>query len=134
VPPERATGGGSGSEGLVPADPLQQYLAEVRRHPLLDADEEHALAVLWKEDGDREAARQLVTANLRLVVSIARRYERAFRNLLDLVQEGNIGLMEALKNFDPHRGVRFPSYAVWWIRAYVIRYVWSGKVSLLTRS
>ena len=121
--PEPSTGGGGGSEGLVPADPLQQYLAEVRRHPLLDADEEHALAVLWQEDGDREAARQLVTANLRLVVSIARRYERAFRNLLDLVQEGNIGLMEALKNFDPHRGVRFPSYAVWWIRAYVIRYV-----------
>ena len=111
------------SDGLVPADPLQKYLAEVRRHPLLEADEEHALAVLWKEDGDREAARQLVTANLRLVVSIARRYERAFRNLLDLVQEGNIGLMEALKNFDPYRGVRFPSYAVWWIRAYVIRYV-----------
>jgi RNA polymerase sigma-32 factor len=110
-------------EGLVPSDPLQQYLAEVRRHPLLDADEEHALAVLWKEDGDREAARKLVSANLRLVVSIARRYERAFRNLLDLVQEGNIGLLEALKNFDPYRGVRFPSYAVWWIRAYVIRYV-----------
>ena len=102
---------------------MQQYLAEVRRHPLLDADEEHALAVLWKEDGDREAARKLVSANLRLVVSIARRYERAFRNLLDLVQEGNIGLLEALKNFDPYRGVRFPSYAVWWIRAYVIRYV-----------
>ena len=90
---------------------MQQYLAEVRRHPLLDADEEHALAVLWKEDGDREAARKLVSANLRLVVSIARRYERAFRNLLDLVQEGNIGLLEALKNFDPYRGVRFPSYA-----------------------
>lgn len=114
---------GGSSESLVPTDALQQYLAEVRRHPILDAEEEHALAVLWKEDGDHEAARQLVSANLRLVVSIARRYERAFRNLLDLVQEGNIGLLEALKNFDPHRGVRFPSYAVWWIRAYVIRYV-----------
>ena len=113
----------SAGEGLVPSDTLQQYLAEIRRHPLLDADTEHALAVRWREEGDREAARRLVSSNLRLVVSIARRYERAFRNLLDLVQEGNIGLMEALTNFDPYRGVRFPTYAVWWIRAYVIRYV-----------
>lgn len=95
----------------------------MRRHPLLNAEEEHALAVRWREDDDLEAGRQLVTANLRLVISIARRYERAFKNLLDLVQEGNIGLLEALKNFDPYRGVRFPTYAVWWIRAYVIRYV-----------
>ncbi|MGH7821360.1 MAG: sigma-70 family RNA polymerase sigma factor, partial [Candidatus Binatia bacterium] len=60
---------------------------------------------------------------LRLVVMVARRYERTFRNLLDLVQEGNIGLMEAVKKFDPYRGIRFPSYAVWWIRAYIIRYL-----------
>lgn len=117
--PDAAPDAGS----IVPSDPLQQYLAEVRRHPLLDPEEEHALAVRWIEEGDRDAARQLVTANLRLVVSIARRYERAFRNLLDLVQEGNIGLLEAVKNFDPYRGVRFPTYAVYWIRAYVIRYV-----------
>jgi len=64
-----------------------------------------------------------VTANLRLVVMIAREYQRAFRNLLDLIQEGNIGIMEAVKNFDPYRGIRFPSYAVWWIRAYIIRYI-----------
>ena len=108
---------------LVPTDPLQRYLAEVRRHPLLDAGEEHELAVRWKEEGDRAAAARLVTANLRLVVMIARQYQQAFRNLLDLVQEGNIGLLEAVKNFDPYRGVRFPSYAIWWIRAYVIRYV-----------
>lgn len=118
-----ATGEERGDGTLVPSDPLQQYLAEIRRHPLLDPEEEHDLAVRWLEEGDREAARQLVTANLRLVVSIARRYERAFRNLLDLVQEGNIGLLEAVKNFDPYRGVRFPTYAVYWIRAYVIRYV-----------
>src|SRR5262249_38815019 len=60
---------------------------------------------------------------LRLVVMVARDYQRAFKNLLDLVQEGNIGLMEAIKNFDPYRGIRFPSYAVWWIRAYIIRYM-----------
>jgi RNA polymerase sigma-32 factor len=108
---------------VVPADPLQRYLSEIRRIPLLSREEEHALAVRWKEEGDRQAAVRLVTANLRLVVMIARDYQRAVHNLLDLVQEGNIGLLEAIKNFDPYRGVRFPSYAVWWIRAYVIRYV-----------
>lgn len=108
---------------LVPYDPLQRYLTEIRRYPLLSREEEHALAVRYKEEDDRDAAYRLVTANLRLVVMIARDYQRAFRNLLDLVQEGNIGLMEAVKNFDPYRGVRFPSYAVWWIRAYIIRYV-----------
>ncbi|HWP99742.1 MAG TPA: RNA polymerase factor sigma-32 [Vicinamibacterales bacterium] len=108
---------------IVPADPLQRYLAEIRRIPLLSREEEHALAVRWKEQGDREAAIRLVTANLRLVVMIARDYQRAVHNLLDLVQEGNVGLLEAIKNFDPYRGVRFPSYAVWWIRAYIIRYV-----------
>ena len=64
-----------------------------------------------------------MTSNLRLVVMIAREYQRAFHNLLDLIQEGNVGLLEAVKQFDPYRGVRFPSYAVWWVRAYIIRYV-----------
>ena len=117
-PSERESAG-----ALVPTDSLQRYLAEVRRHPLLDPTEEHELAVRWREAGDRAAAAQLVTANLRLVVMIARQYQTAFKNLLDLVQEGNIGLLEAVKNFDPYRGVRFPSYAIWWIRAYIIRYV-----------
>ena len=108
---------------LARQDALGRYLAEIRRHPLLTPEEEHALAVRYKEAGDIEAAYRLVTANLRLVVMVARRYERTFRNLLDLVQEGNIGLMEAVKKFDPYRGIRFPSYAVWWIRAYVIRYI-----------
>ncbi|HYV33107.1 MAG TPA: sigma-70 family RNA polymerase sigma factor, partial [Candidatus Binatia bacterium] len=108
---------------LVPYDSLQRYLAEIRRYPLLSPAEEHDLAVRYKEYGDIEAAYRLVTANLRLVVMLARNYQRAFRNLLDLIQEGNIGLMEAVRNFDPYRGVRFPSYAVWWIRAYIIRYL-----------
>src|SRR5918999_212315 len=110
-------------KALVPFDPLQRYLAEIRRFPLLSREEEHQLAVEYKEYGKVEAAYKLVTANLRLVVMIAREYQKAFRNLLDLVQEGNMGLMEAVKNFDPYRGVRFPSYAVWWIRAYMIRYI-----------
>jgi RNA polymerase sigma-32 factor len=108
---------------LVPTDSLQRYLSEIRRYSLLSPEEEHKLAVQYKEYGDIEAAYRLVTANLRLVVMLARNYQRAFRNLLDLIQEGNIGLMEAVRNFDPYRGVRFPSYAVWWIRAYIIRYI-----------
>jgi RNA polymerase sigma-32 factor len=109
---------------LVPStDSLQRYLSEIRRIPLLSREEEHKLAVRWTEEGDRQAAWRLVTANLRLVVMIAREYQRAFHNLLDLVQEGNVGLLEAVKQFDPYRGIRFPSYAVWWIRAYIIRYV-----------
>src|SRR5688500_1076017 len=92
-------------KALVPFDPLQRYLAEIRRFPLLTREEEHRLAVEYKEYGKVEAAYKLVTANLRLVVMIAREYQKAFRNLLDLVQEGNMGLMEAVKNFDPYRGV-----------------------------
>lgn len=113
----------SKNRALVPYDPLQRYLAEIRRFPLLSREEEHELAVRYKEYGDIEAAYKLVTSNLRLVVMIAREYQKAFKNLLDLIQEGNMGLMEAIKNFDPYRGVRFPSYAVWWIRAYMIRYI-----------
>jgi RNA polymerase sigma-32 factor len=108
---------------LVPQDSLSRYLAEIRRYPLLTPEEEHRLALEYKEYGDLQAAYRLVTANLRLVVMIARRYESAFRNLFDLIQEGNIGLMEAVKKFDPYRGIRFPSYAVWWVRAYIIRYL-----------
>ncbi|NOT53124.1 MAG: RNA polymerase factor sigma-32 [Deltaproteobacteria bacterium] len=108
---------------LVPYDPLQRYLAEIRRYPLLTPEEERDLAIRYKEHGEIEAAYRLVTANLRLVVMFARRYERAVHNLLDLIQEGSIGLMEAVRNFDPYRGVRFPSYAVWWVRAYIIRYL-----------
>ena len=114
---------GSSGKALVPFDPLQRYLSEIRRFHLLSREEEHRLAVEYKEYGNVEAAYKLVTANLRLVVMIAREYQRAFKNLLDLIQEGNMGLMEAVKNFDPYRGVRFPSYAVWWIRAYMIRYI-----------
>src|SRR4030095_7896574 len=86
-------------------------------------EEEHALAVKWREGGDRKAAWRLVTANLRLVVMVARDYQRAVHHLLEFVQEGSVGLLEAVKQFDPYRGVRFPSYAVWWIRAYIIRYI-----------
>ena len=125
VPPDEAAEGRDEAlaRTLVPTDSLQHYLTEIRRIHLLTREEEHALAVRWQKEGDRSAAWRLVTANLRLVVMIAREYQRAVHNLLDLVQEGNVGLLEAVKNFDPYRGIRFPSYAVWWVRAYIIRYV-----------
>jgi len=108
---------------LVPLDPLGRYLAEIRRFPLLTREEEAEIAKRYHRHHDREDAFRLVTANLRLVVKIALEFARASRNVLDLIQEGNVGLMEAVKNFDPYRGIRFPSYAVWWVRAYIYRYL-----------
>lgn len=108
---------------IVPYDSLSAYLREIQRYPMLSKEEERALAIKYLKEGDLQAAYKLVSSNLWLVVKIARDYERAVRSLLDLIQEGNIGLMEAVKNFDPYRGVRFPSYAAWWIKAYIIRYV-----------
>ncbi|MCY1012198.1 RNA polymerase factor sigma-32 [Nannocystis pusilla] len=108
---------------LVRRDPMGQYMAEVRRHPLLTREEEHALAVRWVEGGDAEAAKQLVTSNLRLVVKIAHEYKRAYQNLLDLVQEGNVGLIQAVKKFDPYRGVKLSTYSGWWIRAYILKFI-----------
>jgi RNA polymerase sigma-32 factor len=81
------------------------------------------LAVLYHETGDLEAAKKLVTSNLRLVVKIAYEYKRAYKNMMDLVQEGNIGLMHAVKRYDPHRGVKLSSYSAWWIRAYILRFI-----------
>jgi len=109
--------------GLARFDALQAYMREVQRHPLLSADEEHKLAVQYQKTEDRDVAARLVTANLRLVVKIAYEYRRAYRNMMDLVQEGNIGLMQAVKRYDPYRGVKLSSYAAWWIRAYMLRFI-----------
>jgi RNA polymerase sigma-32 factor len=108
---------------LVAADPLGRYLAEIRRFPLLTREEEAVIARRYVKDKDPEDAYRLVTANLRLVVKLAYEFARAAKNVLDLIQEGNVGLMEAVKNFDPEHGIRFPSYAVWWVRAYIYRYL-----------
>ena len=109
--------------GLARFDALQAYMREVQRHPLLSADDEHKLAVQYKTSEDRDVAARLVSANLRLVVKIAYEYRRAYRNMMDLVQEGNIGLMQAVKKYDPYRGVKLSSYAAWWIRAYMLRFI-----------
>jgi len=111
------------SRSLSRTDPLQMYINEIRRYPLLTREEEHALAVKYLETGDMEAARGLITANLRLVVKIAHEYRRAHRTLLDLVQEGNLGLVQAVKKYDPYRGVKLSSYAAWWIRAYMLKFI-----------
>src|ERR1700722_1245801 len=108
---------------LVATDPLGRYLAEIRRFPLLSREEEAVIARRYVKNKDPEDAYRLVTANLRLVVKLAYEFARATKNVLDLIQEGNVGLMEAVKNFDPEHGIRFPSYAVWWVRAYIYRYL-----------
>ena len=105
-------------------DPLSVYMREVQRHALLSPDEEHRLAVNYQTNPeDLAAASRLVTANLRLVVKIAYEYRRAYKNMMDLIQEGNIGLMQAVKKYDPYRGVKLSSYAAWWIRAYMLRFI-----------
>jgi len=108
---------------LVATDPLGRYLTEIRRFPLLSREEEAVIARRYVKNKDPEDAYRLVTANLRLVVKLAYEFARATKNVLDLIQEGNVGLMEAVKNFDPEHGIRFPSYAVWWVRAYIYRYL-----------
>jgi RNA polymerase sigma-32 factor len=104
-------------------DALQTYLREVQRHPLLSPEETHELAVKFLGAQDPAVAARLVTANLRLVVKIAYEYRRAYKNIMDLIQEGNIGLMQAVKRYDPYRGVKLSSYAAWWIRAYILRFI-----------
>jgi RNA polymerase sigma-32 factor len=104
-------------------DSLAAYLREVQKHPLLVPEETQALAEKFAATQDAAAAARLVTANLRLVVKIAYEYRRAYKNILDLIQEGNIGLMQAVKRYDPYRGVKLSSYAAWWIRAYILRFI-----------
>jgi RNA polymerase sigma-32 factor len=104
-------------------DALTAYMRDVHRYNVLDAETQRSLAVRYREEGDLEAARQLVTSNLRLVVKIAYDYRRAYRNVMDLIQEGNIGLMQAVKKYDPYKGVKLSSYAAWWIRAYILRFI-----------
>jgi RNA polymerase sigma-32 factor len=111
------------SGSLAKRDPMAVYMRETRRYPLLTPEEEKALAVKLVEHGDSAAARRLIEANLRLVVKIAYEYRRAHKNLLDLVQEGNIGLIQAVSKFDPYRGVKLSSYAAFWIRAYILKFI-----------
>lgn len=111
------------SSGLAHTNALSAYMSQLRHHAPISREEEHELAVRWVEEGDVEAAKMLVVANLRLVVKIAMEYRRAWTNTLDLVQEGNVGLMEAVQRFDPYQGVKLSSYAVYWVRAFILKYI-----------
>lgn len=104
-------------------DPLSSYIASTKQYALLSRAQEQALALRVQESGDTAAARELVEANLRLVVKIAHPYKRAHQNLLDLVQEGNIGLMHAVAKFDPSLGNKLSSYAAPWIRACILKFI-----------
>jgi len=106
-----------------PSGALGAYLAEIRRVPLLTREEERDLARAWRDRRDTRAAHRLVTSNLRFVVRVARGYRSYGLRLADLVQEGNLGLLRALEGYDPERGIRLVSYAVWWIKAYIHNYV-----------
>jgi RNA polymerase sigma-32 factor len=106
---------------------VERFLAEVRRYPRLTEQEERELGKAVREHGDREAARKLVVHNLRLVVAIAYQYRRAWANILDLFQEGSVGVMEAVKRWEPTLGPRFGTYAAYWIRAYVLRFLMTNS-------
>ena len=114
----------SDDKALVKFDPLQRYLSEISRYKLLTREQERDLGARVKEQDDKEAAYVLVTANLRLVVKIALEFQRVWmQNLLDLIQEGNIGLMQAVKKFDPYKNVKFSYYASFWIKAYILKFI-----------
>jgi RNA polymerase sigma-32 factor len=107
----------------VPQDALSRYFSEVGKYDLLTREEERELAILVHDHNDPQAAEKLVLSNLRLVVKIAMEYRRVWTSLLDLIQEGNVGLLQGVKRFDPYRGVKLSSYAAYWIRAYILKYL-----------
>ena len=111
------------SKALAPADPVARYLSEIRKYALLTREKEQELAIRYRETGDPKAAEQLVTSNLRFVVKVAAEYSKFGARLIDLVQEGNVGLMHAVKEFNPYKGTRLITYAVWWIRGYIQEYL-----------
>jgi RNA polymerase sigma-32 factor len=111
------------STDLKVQDPLTVYLKEISRFKLLTPEEEKDLTLELIRTGDIEVAKKLVLANLRLVVKIALEYRNAYKNIMDLIQEGNIGLMKAVSKFDPTKGAKLSYYASWWIRSYILKFI-----------
>ncbi len=111
------------SKDLVTGDPLKAYLKEVSKYRLLTREEEKELTEKLFETGEIEIAKKLVLANLRLVVKIAMEYKKAHQNVLDLIQEGNMGLMKAVSKFDPTKGAKLSYYASWWIKSYILKFI-----------
>ena len=108
---------------LTPEGNLQRYLDEIRRFPMLEQEEEYMLAKRWREHEDSDAAHQMVTSHLRLVAKIAMGYRGYGLPVAELISEGNVGMMQAVKRFDPERGFRLATYAMWWIRASIQEYI-----------
>src|ERR1700728_3038948 len=102
---------------------LARYLQEIKRFPMLEPQEEFMLAKRWREHGDREAAHKLVTSHLRLVAKTAMAYRGYGLPIGEVISEGNVGLMQAVKRFEPERGFRLATYAMWWIRASIQEYI-----------
>ena len=109
----------------VPArlDPLKIYITEVAKYPMLSPEEEREITRLVYKDKNRDAAEKVAVSNLRLVVKIAMGYYNVYHNILDLIQEGNVGLLHAVKKYNPYKGTRFSTYAQFWIRAYILKYI-----------
>jgi RNA polymerase sigma-32 factor len=107
----------------IPYDPLKRYLAEVSQYPVLARDEELSLALKVLNEKDRDAAQKLAMSNLKLVVKIALEYYSTYLNILDLIQEGNVGLLHAVKKYNPYKSTKFSTYASFWIRAYILKYI-----------
>jgi RNA polymerase sigma-32 factor len=110
-------------DAMLTSEARKPYFDEIRRFPMLKADEEYSLAVRWRGRGDESAAHKLLTSHLRLVAKVAMGYPKYGSPISDLISEGNIGLMQAVKRFDPDRGIRFATYAIWWIRAFIQNYI-----------
>ena len=110
-------------EAPAPFDPLKRYLAEVSKHPVLTREKELEFAIKAFDQKDRDAAQMLVISNLKLVVKIALEYYNTYLNILDLIQEGNVGLVHAVKKYNPYKGTRFSTYASFWIRAYILKHI-----------
>lgn len=122
---------------LAVRDSLQLYLDDVRKYPVLNREEEYDLAVKYYEDKDLEAAKNLVASNLRFVIKVANQYSSYGLPLVDLIQEGSVGLMRAVQKFDPYKGTRLITYAVWWIKVYIQNYIsksWSMVSSGVSRT
>lgn len=123
VTPEIVETKSTSSRSLATPDPVAMYLKEIGQYPLLTREQEHELATRYKETGDPEAAETLVKSNLRFVVKVAAEYSKFGSKLIDLIQEGNVGLMHAVKEFNPYKGTKLITYAVWWIRGYIHEYL-----------
>jgi RNA polymerase sigma-32 factor len=115
--------GGNSMSYPIETDGLRIYLSQIERYPVLSREEENRLAVQYKESMNEEAGQILITSNLRFVIKVSLGYRNYGVRLMDLIQEGNIGLMKAVQRFDPEKGYRLISYAIWWIKAYIQNYI-----------